>query len=270
MEYSPQLLIGEPLTKHDIPICEVRNGAENGLVIYLNTQMDPPTTKSARQKFMQKQSLIQKVKEFKIEEEGIMFPIPKPDGAAHIYIFGPTECGKSVFCSFYAHEYEELYPNNLIYLVSDIAEDPILDKLHNLRRVTFDEIMNGEASPETLPDSLIIFDDVDAIVNKAAGVAVEALRDSLLTKGRHYGISVVCTSHKGLGGPHSRVAINEATAFVFFPKCGGWHHPARVLQEYVGLNHQAIERIHQLPSRWVMVCQRAPNYVLYEKGIYLL
>jgi hypothetical protein len=99
---------------------------------------------------------------------------------------------------------------------------------------------------------------------------VEALRDQILTKGRHDKIYCVVTSHQGANWGHTRVPINESAGVVVFPSGGGWNHVERILKVYIGLDKKNIETIRKLESRWVFVHKQSPNFVVSEKNLYLL
>ena len=279
MENIPKLVF-HPIASSDRAIAEICNGHLDNEIIYINerisssdSQNKQPISKRIRVAKIQRHvdpEDIEMMRSFKITDEGTMMPVPKPDGPEHGYIFGSTGSGKSVFCSFYAKQYSQLFQDNPIYLVSNVDIDPALDPIKNLIRVPLDDVKDGKILPTTIGNSLIIFDDVDAIVNKELAVTVELVRDNLLTLGRHYGIYVVCTSHLGLGSAHSRVPLNESSFIVSFPHGGNWHHLSTVMTKYAGLSKNQVQVLHDLPTRWILVNKTYPSYVLYEKGVYLL
>jgi hypothetical protein len=200
--------------------------------------------------------------------------IPIPNGAEHGFIFGSTGSGKSYFSSQYAQTYRKVYPENVIYLVSYIDEDDVLDKL-DIIRIPLGDI--SLISEKTIHDCLIIFDDVDALPpkndeydSKEMFKAVENLRDQLLTRGRHFGISVLVTSHLGANFTHTRVVINESGFVVIFPQGGNFHQIKTILQTYAGFETKQVQEIKNLKSRWVYVHKSFPPYVVHDKGVYTL
>jgi len=221
----------------------------------------------ARQFIQERQPQI--LTEFRIHDNGEMYPIPKQGSTEHGFVFGSTGSGKSVFCSKYARQYQQIYENP-IYLISNIEEDHEVDNIEDLIRIPIDDVMSGKITPQSIHDSLIIFDDVDAIPDKNISTVIEKLRDQILTTGRHFNISCLVTSHLGANFQHTKVPINESGFVVVFPKGGNWSQINRILCTYGGLTRQQEANIKQLPTRWVMYHKSYPPYILYEKGIYLL
>jgi len=272
-------LLFEPIAKSDIAVAKIVSGQSAGEEIWLNTESCEgkcrrmgPCCEEANQTPMRKINL----------KDGKMIPLPREDTASHGFIFGPTSSGKSVFCGEYALEYQKTYPDNPIYLISYVEEDDSIDKIKGLIRIPLEEIMSGEITGEALHDSMVIFDDVDALPPKPQGVEpedfnakaifakVEELRDQLLTTGRHFNVSVLVTSHLGADFKHTKKPINESSFVVVFPRAGNFAQVDRILRVYAGLTKKQVSEIQQLPSRWVYLYKHFPNYIIHEKGIYLL
>ena len=272
-------LLFEPITKSDIAVAEIVSGNSAGTEIWLNTEScegkcrrPGPCCEEAEQTPMKRINL----------KDGKMVPMPREDTASHGFIFGPTSSGKSVFCVEYAQQYQRIYPDNPIYLVSYVEEDDSIDKIDGLIRIPLDDIINGDITGKAIENSLIIFDDVDALPPKPEGVdpqdfnakeifaKVEELRDQLLTTGRHFGVSCLITSHLGADFKHTKKPINESSFVVVFPRAGNFAQVDRILRVYAGLTKKQVSEIQQLPSRWVYLYKHFPNYIVHEKGIYLL
>lgn len=210
-------------------------------------------------------------KEFKIYDDGVIQPIPNVEkDSERMYVAGPTDSGKTYYVSKYVTEFKKLFPDKKIYLISDVSKDHLLDDL--VKRIEFndEEFVSDPISPEELKNSLVIFDDIDSIQNKTLFKSVEALRDSLLRRGRHENISVIVTSHLLNCGNSSRIIMNECSSFTIYPKSGSTHAITYLLKKYCGFNASMINKIFSLPSRWVTIYKNFPIYVLYEKGAFLL
>ena len=267
----------EPNKKSEL-VAEVIGGVDDGLEIFLNEG----DFKRNPNHFAK-----QELKKYESPDKGTLRVIPKNESSQHIYVFGSSGSGKSYFASQYANEYLRLFPDNAIYLVTYIEDDDESLRIPNLVRIPIRDIMEGKISPKTIPDSLIIMDDIDSmppvdIENEASAGAeeaykpkdiflkVEQLRDSLLTTGRHNNISVLCTSHLGCNFKSSKVPINECNLIVVFPRGGNHNQISRILGVYCGLTKAQEREIYALPSRWVCLHKSYPPYVTYEKGIYIL
>jgi hypothetical protein len=279
-------LVFQPTTKKDIAICKVKGGRHNGLIIYINMGhcCDNCTKKCYNsKKKCCKDCLsgisgagchdcnnIGELKEFRIMDNGIIRYIPSHDKIEHGFIFGATGSGKSVFCAHYAEQYQKIFKDNPVYLVSNIDEDSAIDSIEDLIRIPIEDIMNGKITPKAIHDSLIIFDDVDAIVDKNISNKIERIRDQLLTTGRHSKVTVLVTSHLGANFLHTKTSINESAFTVIFPRGGNFVHIHRILHDYNGLDSRQEEKIKKLDSRWVLFHKNYPCFVVYEKGCYLL
>ena len=122
---------------------------------------------------------------------------------------------------------------------------------------------------EDFKNSILIFDDIDTILNKALVKLVRNFRDDILECGRHYGITILSTSHIIMNFGATRTLINEANAVVLFPRGSSFQQVRGFLDRYLGFDREQIDFIKQLPSRWLFIWKEYPKYLIYEKGVML-
>src|SRR5271170_322119 len=208
-------------------------------------------------------------KELIIHDDGIIQPLPNYQDPERTYIAGPSGSGKSTYVSRYLEKLKKVFPDRDIFLFSDVEQDEVLDKIGLMRMKLDEEFMANTPLPQTLNDSIVIFDDIDSIADKKIMKRVQTLRDSLLMRGRHEDISVVVTNHLLTNYNETRTTLNEVNSITFFPKSGSSHGIQYMLKNYVGLSAKQIQKIFTLPSRWITVYKHCPMYVVSEKQIYL-
>ena len=211
-------------------------------------------------------------KELKIYDNGIVQALPRFNKTERCYIAGQTECGKTYYCRKYLEQLRKVHPDKKIYVFSDVEEDPELDSLKNIVRFELDdELLEKEpVKPETFADSICVFDDIDSIQNPKLLKYVQSLRDALLRRGRHEDISCIVTSHLLTNYKDTRILLNECNAITIFARSGSTYGIKYLLNKYVGLDKKQIQKIINLPSRWITIYKNYPQYVIYEKGIYIL
>ena len=285
-------LVNRQLNSKDQAVAVVEGGRDNNMEVFLHTgdccdNCGPSCTKYDRcckdcMMCHKPDARVFQSKHFDIQD-GKFFPLPKAGegdlASERGYVFGPTGLGKSVFCEKYSRYYQALYPRREIYLVSYVEEDKSLDGVKGLIRIPIQDIMEGQlGNIQALAESLIIFDDIDAMPSlekdspykpKDVFTTVLALRDQILTKGRHYQISTLVTSHLGADHQNTKKVLDSASFFVFFPN-GNAVQNERVMRNYGGIELQPYKRMKDLPSRWVYLNRGAPKYVIFERGIYLI
>lgn len=232
---------------------------------------DPPDDKVLLQVYLDAIKNIQDATKAEIRiKGGKLIPLPNRDVVEKIYVSAPSGAGKSTWCGNWIKEYKRMWRDNEFFVFSTIQEDKALDK-YDPERVPLDlGLIQDPIDPEELADSVVVFDDVDALQNVQIRKYVCGLRDWLLECGRHYKTRMLCTSHLIMNYASTRRLLNEATAVVIFPKGGSSYHMKQYLQKYAGLEKRQIKRILKLPSRWVRLERTYPMYVMYEKGAYLL
>lgn len=214
------------------------------------------------------------IKEFHLTD-GTLSQIPMiPSDEAqrdNLFIAGPSGSGKSTYASEYIRLFKKLYPDRNIIIFSRVDHDPALDIYNPTRIMINEELVDDPIDPvKELSNSLVIFDDIDTIKDKAQRNAVTALRDDILETGRHANIFVITTSHQLCNWKATKASLNEANSITFFPKSGARNQMIRCLKDYCGIEKKDVKRILDLPSRWVTILRRYPQTILYESGIFLL
>lgn len=183
-----------------------------------------------------------------------------------IYCFGSAGSGKSYWVSAYCTEYNKVFKNNPIYLISEQDEDKAFDSKEYIKRININDLVQNPLDWKEFINEpcLVIFDDIDSISNKKLSQAVELLRDQLLKNARKYRVSVISTSHEGCEGRKTKAVLNESRVIVFFPR--NYNRSLKYLMEsYLGLDKVCIEKIKQSKSRWCAYVKSYPCYLIEEK-----
>lgn len=188
-------------------------------------------------------------------------------------VVGPSGSGKSYWLSKYIKEYKKKHSKNPVYLISPKSEDECLDKL-NVHRVKLnaknwlDEDTMLEL--DDFEDSLVCFDDCEAIQDKHILAAVNKFRDMILLQGRSLKISTVIINHMLMDYKNTRIILSEANAITFFPSAGSTYHIKNFMKSHCGLSAQQIAHILKLPSRHVTLHKCYPNWVLTSNEFFFL
>lgn len=208
-----------------------------------------------------------------IPDRGYILPVPNINAREICYVAGPSGSGKSTWASKYIDLYLRMFPECEFLLFSRLAEDKVLDKL-DPTRIELEELLEEPISiHDNLEDGdIILFDDTDTIQDGAIKKIVSAIKNDVLETGRHKNIMCVITSHliNGNDRKDTRTILNECHNMTIFPRAGGAYGIRYALKNYWGMPKKQIEEIVELPSRWVTVSKIAPQYVLHEKGAYII
>ena len=164
-----------------------------------------------------------------------------------------------------------------IYLISRISDDASFKKYINDGTMIPIDISNREIidepidSKQELNNSLSIFDDYE-LLDKKIQKSIEITLKDVLLNGRDQSnmdkdIYCVVTGHQLSNREHTRDILNECGSITFFPSAGGIYSIEYTLKKYAGLKQKVIDRIMELPSRWITIYKRMPNYVLWEGGV---
>jgi hypothetical protein len=202
----------------------------------------------------------------------IFQPIPNPETERQIlYITGSSGSGKSYFTRKYCNEFAKLFPKRNIYLFSSITQDDSVDTIKGLKRIKLTpEFLEEDFVIEDFRDSMVIFDDTDCITDKKIRNKVNGILNMVLETGRHTNTYCIYTSHLACAGNDTKRILNEAHSITFFPATAGGRTLKYLLESYMGLDKEQVQKVKHLPSRWVTVCKTYPKCILSEKDILLL
>lgn len=211
-------------------------------------------------------------REFKLYD-GMMSLVPAGKVPHRLWIVAPSNSGKSVFTAQYAADFKKRHPQSMLYVFSDVESDPVIDKLDPIRikldhNIWEKPIQVSELKSKVDSPNLVIFDDIDACTDRKVSKAILELRNSVMTRGRHEGLSVICTNHLTNNGSETKKVINEATHIVLFPKASKISN--YFTKNYISDDAEMINRALRQPSRWVCFSRTAPTFVLYSCGAYLI
>jgi Cdc6-like AAA superfamily ATPase len=220
----------------------------------------------------EEKNVITYLKELKLKDKQHFQLIPN-DGVARdiCYVTGASGSGKSYFTKQYADQYRKIYPKREIYLISSLSDDSSIDSIKNLRRIKLSPAFLGEDIQATdFKDSLVIFDDCEALTDKRMKVKVQSILNQLLTIGRHHNISVCNLTHSACNGSETKLILNESNTITIFPHGLGGRSLKYLLDQYLGLDKHQIKKLKKLKSRWVTIIKGYPMVVLSEKECYIL
>lgn len=211
--------------------------------------------------------------------EGEIIPLPRDDIREILYIAGAQGSGKSYYTKQYLEEFKKKFKNHDMFLFSRIEKDSNFKNLIKNKKLVpiklNESLLNDpiDAKKELLK-SVVVFDDIETM-NKNMTKYLELLRNDIIKNGRDQNkndndIYCVCTNHQITDYKKTRDLLNECTSLTIFPKSGSSYGMDRALKLYFGLSNDQISKIKKLPSRWVTIYSTYPQYVLYQKGCYLL
>lgn len=185
-----------------------------------------------------------------------------------ILIFGPSGSGKSFLTRKFIKEFKKGRPNYDIFLFSRLSDDPSLEGL-DFTHVPLDEDVLNSLDVESLENSVVIFDDTETPNDKKISKLIDNLKDLIAQEGRHYNITMIITTHMACNYNRTRLILNECQKYVIFPKGNGKKQMENMFCTYGGISKRQFDHIKNLDTRWCMLNTSYPNYIAYEKGLYL-
>lgn len=187
-----------------------------------------------------------------------------------MFVAGESGSGKSYFIREYAKFYHKIFPNNPIYLISNLDSDETIDEYKKIIR------LNACNNPEFLSEiskidinewtnSFIIFDDIDSITNKNKKEIIYGFLNKCLRIGRHNNISVAYLGHE-LYGLDVKHVLNECKYITFFPKYLNHKRMKYLLETYFGMSKNQIQLIKEigLNTRPITYVKGYPKYIIAD------
>lgn len=216
----------------------------------------------------------------------VLFPTPDPNLKERnqrdvVYVSAPSGSGKSTWASRYAEAFQKtksLANGKMprVIMFSAVNEDKEFDSRILMKRIQFKDLVDEDGKPtdsiliEDLKDSLVIFDDIDVVHNKELRKWLTNLRNQCLEIGRHFNISLVCTTHQLMNYAATKILLMEATKVVIFPRSGAIEQIKRFFRTYGGLSKEQMTRTFKLQTQWIMLSKTYPRYILHANGAYFL
>jgi hypothetical protein len=215
-------------------------------------------------------------------------PLPNRDWVEKLYVSGPSGAGKSTYVARWLAEYRRMFKTSVavetpegvaegvkripqpVYIFSSVGEDPPLDRQHPIRIALNEELLLDPIEPVEFTDSAVLFDDVGALSDVGMRKYLQSLQDLMLEISRHHRTRMIITSHLTCNYGATRRVLTEMTSLTIYPHAGSTRGIRRVLEEYVGLEKHEINKLLKLPSRWVTIYLLTPQYVIHERGAYVL
>lgn len=210
-------------------------------------------------------------KEIIVNSEAKLRPIPDTSKERNIvYITGMSGSGKSTYAGHYAEMYNKIFPKNPIYLLSNKTKDSTLDKYDFFNRIPLNEnLVEDPLNLDELHDSLVIMDDIEGTPDKKLENELDRIRDLILQQGRDRNISMCYISHLANNYKKTRLILNECDCCVIYPQNSTRYSLKYLLEKYFGFSKKDLEKLYNIPSRWITI-HKSPLFVLHEKGGYLL
>ena len=204
------------------------------------------------------------------KEEGTMQPIPIAE-SFRFAIFGPSGVGKSTFLGRLMMEYKKKYKKNDIFVVSALTEDEAFEKAKPIYVKLDESVITDPMSIKEFKNSMVCFDDIESITNKALKEAVFRFRDECLQVGRHENIATVCIAHGILMGAESKVLLNEADEVCVFPR-SNFSAISNLVKRYYGFGRDDVNYLKELGqrSRWAVVKRSFPSCIIGEQEVKVL
>ena len=200
-----------------------------------------------------------------------VFPIPQKF-SERLYVSGPSGSGKSTFIAEYVQRLQQLNKKRKVYIFSRVPEDAPLDKLKHVTRVPLEMGFWSWVTlrPEDFEKCILIFDDIDTLLDKGLLKKVRGFRDDCLEVGRHMDITVVCATHLITNYTATRTVVNESQGVCLFPRGSSMHSVAKFLETYIGMGREKIREISELPTRWIWIWKEYPRYLVHQHGVMLI
>lgn len=208
-------------------------------------------------------------KDVHAQDSCMILPTQNPHKRDIVFVSGKSGCGKSTFAAKFANLYRKFWReltghDRHVYLFSALDSDPSIDRIMTNRIVLDDNFLDREFKiHDEFSDCLVIFDDIDSILNPKVSKKVKGILHDCLETGRHSNISVIFCSHLPTDYNRTRSILHEATYIVGFDPANNRIFK-ECLKKYAALGKETVEDICRISSRWVAVHNETPTFVVSE------
>ena len=138
-----------------------------------------------------------------------VYPVPQKY-SERLYVSGPSGAGKSTFIAEYVKRLQEKHKKRKVYIFSRVPEDAPLDQLKHVTRVPLEMGFWSWVTlrPEDFAKCILVFDDIDTLLDKTLLKKVRGFRDDCLEVGRHMEITCICATHLITNYNATRTVVN--------------------------------------------------------------
>lgn len=190
-----------------------------------------------------------------------------------VFVSGQSNSGKSYLIAELLRR-NKPGPQQAILMFSPFQHDTSYRELEKrLIRVDLDEFEKEEkrafSYEDIPPNAIAIFDDIESSLDPARAKQLMHLRDVVLERGRHDGVSCITVSHNPLGANKTKASIRESGWLVCFPKTNSRDTRA-LLTKYAGFSARQVDELLDADTRWVVVCKRVPTYWVAQHAVRVL
>jgi hypothetical protein len=207
-----------------------------------------------------------------ISETGDISIIPNSKAREVLFIAGSSGAGKSYYASKYTEKWLKIFPQGECYLFSRKDKDPVFDKQPRIRRVKInDDLIKVPVNVTTdfLPNSLVIFDDIDSLEKHYYEMISRMILD-ILEVGRSYKIYCIVINH--LLNPNNRklgrVLHNESHYITIFNK-DNIRAQRYFLNNYMGYDKDKTDQIiNTKNTRAITIHRHYPNFIITDSKIW--
>lgn len=193
--------------------------------------------------------------------------IGKDEWDGHIFVSGPTGAGKSwLIKEIIMNDFDE---KRKAYLFSDVErKDPSFKEIYSsgkLKKVTFNPKEKWHIHPSKInkkKKAILVFDDT----REPEWIR---LRDRILERGRHLGLSSISVSHKLRDRAFTKVPKNESKWIITFPSSNKGE-----ISRFLGENSLTLKQRQELlnisdeDGRYMIFHNFAPNFIITEKSVF--
>jgi type II secretory pathway predicted ATPase ExeA len=186
-----------------------------------------------------------------------------------IRVAGQSGSGKSYWVKKFAENYQKIWPDRNVYLISQLEEDATLDSMKNPpKRISIQSLMDDFPHIDEFTKCCVIFDDIDSLESKLLKVVLRLI-DTLAIQGRHTQTTLCVISHHLTDYSRSRLLLNECQYMVLYPMATAQKALSYVCTNYGGLSNDDIKDLKKL-GRWVVIYKNFPPLVISAHKAYLL
>lgn len=201
---------------------------------------------------------------------GDLIALPDVDKREVVYIAGPSGSGKSTYASDYIKNFLSIFPEKDFFIFSRTSahDDPAFRGM-KYRQVMIDESLITDPidiTKELTQGCIILFDDVNTILDDKIKKAVDNLMGDIMECGRKLGIYCVITNHLIIPNERrmARTVLNECTSLTVFPKSGATNQIKYALKTHFGYSIKQIESFLKTNSRWITFYKTYPQLILTQ------